>query len=127
MDHDGTRDYVQVKLYGSPHGVVKHMVRVQDKIQHGLDGLHGEQVAMFISRCLRIFEMRFMLSRPPGPFFHVSLYHHTIPISPQDAAGVVMDGMSNVGPDQLSHFFNELLCGAVAAGSLTVSCQWIPW
>jgi len=35
--------------------------------------------------------------------------------------------MSNIGPDQLNHFFGELLCGAVAAGSLHAVVNGFLW
>ena len=43
---DGTHEYVQVKLYQSPSGVVQHMRKVQQKILDGqLNGIGDEHVS----------------------------------------------------------------------------------
>ena len=46
------------------------------------------------------------------------LYDKPIQVSSQRAADLVTEGMGNVGPDQLGHFFDELLGGCLVAGSL---------
>ena len=55
------------------------------------------------------------------------IYDKNIPIDAHGAAGIVSEGLSNVGPDQLNHFFNELLGGALAAGSLHAVVNGFLW
>jgi len=115
----GAYEYVQVKLYGSASAVVSHMLDVQQKtIDSRLIGVDGETVR-------RVFfavpdDIRPDVLRLAGR--HESLadmvYSKGVPISAKDASGLVTDGMASVGPERLTHFFSELLCGAAAAGAL---------
>ncbi len=127
FDHDGVRDYIQVKLHGNAHGVVRHMVKVHEKVLHGLDGLHGEQVNHVYFAVPADIHDEVQRLVEHHDLSHVSVYHQTIPICPRGAADIVNEGMCNVGPDQLSHFFNELLCGALAAGSLHAVVNGFLW
>lgn len=125
---DGLHDYVQVKLYDKPYGVVRHMLSVQQKVVDGkLIGVNDETVQhvfFAVPEDIRDDVQR-LAEKHPG--LSSMLYEKNIPINSHDAAGIVTEGMSNVGPDQLSHFFNELLCGAVAAGSLHAIVNGFLW
>lgn len=116
---DGAYDYVQVKLYGSASGVVRHMLDVRQKTFDGrLAGVDGETVSKVffaVPDDIRPDVLR-LAGRHEG--LTDMVYEKGIPISAKDASGLVTEGMASVGPERLTHFFNELLCGAVAAGAL---------
>ena len=116
---DGSHEYVQVKLYQSPSGVVRHMLEVQQKILAGqLGGIgdeHVSQVYFAVPEDIHDDILR-LAERHEG--LASMIYDKSIPISSKDAAGIVHDGLSNVGPEQLEHFFGELLCGVAIAGSI---------
>ena len=125
---DGSHEYVQVKLYQSASDVVRHMRHVQHKILEGtLTGVGDEQVGQIFfavpddihDDVLRLAE------RYPG--LAEMVYRETIPITASDAAQVVQDGLMNVGPEQLTHFFGQLLAGAAVAGSLHVAVNGFLW
>jgi len=116
---DGTHEYVQVKLYQSASGVVRHMKEVQQKVLDGsLEGIDREKVSMVYFAVPEDIhdDVRRLAEQHAG--LKEMVYDKSIPISPSDAAKVVNEGLSTVGPDQLTHFFGELLRGAVIAGSL---------
>ena len=116
---DGSHEYVQVKLYQSASGVVQHMKDVQQKILEGkLEGVSQEKLSkVFFAVPDDIHEdVRRLAARHEG--LSAMVYDKSIPISSTDAAKMVHEGLSNVGPDQLMHFFGQLLQGAVIAGSL---------
>ena len=56
-----------------------------------------------------------------------SIHVLPIPIDTHAAADIVKEGIVNVGPEQLEHFFDELLAGAVAAGSLHALVNGFLW
>src|SRR5579863_688298 len=115
---DGAHEYVQVKLYSDAQKVVGHMVKVQEKVASGLiEGCNHETVqqinfAVPADIADKVRELKANYSQ-----LH-SMRVLPIPIDAQAAADVVKEGLGNVGPDQLAHFFHELLGGAVTAGSL---------
>jgi hypothetical protein len=124
---DGAYEYVQVKLYGNPHKVVALMCEVQDKVARELikgragDTVHAIDFAVpaDIAEKLNRLKERY-------PELH-SMRVISIPIDAHAAADIVKEGMSNVGPEQLSHFFHELLSGAVTAGSLHAIVNGFLW
>jgi len=124
---DGAYEYVQVKLYADPNDVVKHMLKVQEKVANGwINGCAGETVhqidfAVPADLAERVNELK--EHYPQLESMHIL----PIPVDAHTAADVVKEGMSNIGPDQLSHFFNELLGGAVAAGSLHAVVNGFLW
>ena len=125
---DGLHHYVQVKLYANPHGVVRHMLKVHERVLDGdLLGVNDEtvnHVFFAVPDDIRNEVCR-LASAHDG--LADMLYDKSIPINAYDAAGLVTDGISNVGPDELGHFFDELLGGAVAAGSLHAIVNGFLW
>jgi hypothetical protein len=115
---DGAFEYVQVKLWGSASGVVGHMQDVQKKaLNGGLTGINRESVSKVffaVPDDIREDVMRLAQKHDVADM----IYHTTVPISSEDASRLVQDAMASVGPEQLTHFFSELLKGAVAAGAL---------
>jgi hypothetical protein len=115
----GAYDYVQVKLYGSASGVVQHMLSVQQKAFDGrLTGVDRETVSKVffaVPDDIRPDVLR-LAGRHEG--LTDMVYDKGVPISAKDASSLVTEGMASVGPERLTHFFSELLCGAVAAGAL---------
>jgi len=126
---DGLQHYVQVKLYDKPYGVVRHMLKVQRKIaaqtitgidhHTPVDHIYFAVPEDIKGEVLRLAEKHDGLSS--------MIYEKSIPIDAHSAKGIVAEGMSNIGPDQLNHFFGELLCGAVAAGSLHAVVNGFLW
>ncbi len=125
---DGLHEYVQVKLYTDPHKVVAHMLKVQQKVLDGrLTGVDNEMIhRVYFAVPEDISEQVHRLA-DTHPGLSDMLYEKNIPISAHGAADFVTEGMSNVGPDELSHFFHELLGGAVAAGSLHAIVNGFLW
>jgi len=115
---DGAHEYVQVKLYGDAQKVVQHMVKVQEKVVNGLiEGCDHETVqqidfAVPADIADKVRELKDKYSQLQ------SMRVLPIPIDAQAAADIVKEGLGNVGPDQLAHFFHELFAGTMAAGSL---------
>jgi hypothetical protein len=124
----GLHEYVQVKLYHSPRGVVQHMLAVHEKLLEGsIKGVGHETVQKIyfaVPEDIRDDVLR--LAKQHDGLAEM-LYDKSIPITSRDAAGLVTEGMSNVGPDQLGNFFNELICGAAAAGSLHAAVNGFLW
>lgn len=124
---DGAYEYVQVKLYANPHDVVRQMLKVQEKVDHGwISGCAGDTVhqidfAVPADIAERVNDLKDCHSELD------SIRVLTIPINAHRAADFVREGMSNVGPDQLGHFFDELLGGAIAAGSLHAIVNGFLW
>ena len=125
---DGMHHYVQVKLYSDPHKVVRQMIKVQERLLDGdLLGVNHEtvgQVYFAVPEDIKD-EVQRLANAHEG--LSEMLYDKHIPINAKDAADLVTEGMSNVGPDKLSHFFHEMLGGAVAAGSLHAIVHGFLW
>lgn len=124
---DGSHEYVQVKLYSSASGVVSKMREVQDKLTNGLiEGCNGEAIERIDFAVPEDIadHVRRLADRYPEL---ASVEIRTIPISTDAAADFVKEGLGNVGPEQLSHFFDELLFGAVTAGSLHALVNGFLW
>ncbi len=118
---DGLHEYVQVKLYDDAHGVLEHMLDVQQKVAagaiiKGVDKVTPVQHIFFaVPEDIKDDVQRLAEQHPGLPSM---IYDTSIPIDAHSAANIVTEGMNNVGPDQLEHFFGEMFHGAVAAGSL---------
>jgi hypothetical protein len=125
---DGTFQYVQMKLYGSARHVVEHMADVQQKAVAGtLTGVGNDTVSKVFFAVPE--DIRADVIRLAGQHDGLAELVHdkSIPINARNASALVTEGMSNVGPDQLKHFFGQLLCGAVAAGALHAVVNGFLW
>jgi hypothetical protein len=116
---DGVVQYVQVKLYGSASGVVRHMLEVQQKAINGeLAGVDSEAVSkVFFAVPADIHPDVIRLAGKHEGLADM-VYDKAIPISAKDASHLVNQGLANVGPRQLKHFFGEWASGAAAAAAL---------
>jgi len=115
---DGSHDYVQVKLYTGPSAVVQKMREVQEQLAAGeVDNAHGELVKhVYFAVPEDIKEGVQRLAEKHG--VADMLYDKTIPIDASRGAALVHEGMNHVGPEQLEHFFSELLVGTAVVGSI---------
>lgn len=52
---------------------------------------------------------------------------HTVSITAAAAGSIVEEGLSNIGPGELSHLFDELFCGTLAAASLHALANGFLW
>jgi hypothetical protein len=125
---DGLHQYVQVKLYDNPYGVIRHMLKVQQKVMdEKLLGVNHEVVKHVYFAVPEDIKDDVLRLAEKHPGLSSMMYDKSIPISSHGAADIVREGMSNVGPDQLGHFFHELLGGAIAAGSLHAIVNGFLW
>ncbi len=113
-------EYIQVKLYGDAHGVIRHMLDIQQKILAGaIKGVDHETPVDHIYFAVPQDiegEVRRLAENYAG--LSEMVYGQSVPIDAQSAADIVKEGMSNVGPEELSHFFHELLGGALTVVAL---------
>jgi hypothetical protein len=120
-------EYVQVKLHASASKIVSYMRIVQEKVANSsIEGWHSETVHNIdfaVPEDIADHVRHLAANYPELHDMHVL----PIPVSPAVAADFVKEGMSNVGPEQLGHFFHELLGGAVAAGSLHALVNGFLW
>ncbi len=113
---DGTTEYIQVKMYSNAGGVLKHMEKVQAKLDAGeITGLNGEVVT----------DIDFAVSsniadEVSAKAQELGLDIDVIPVemTADEAANVVQDGVDNLGPDALENFFGELFGAAVTTTAL---------
>ncbi len=130
VPHEDGLQYIQVKLYSDPHGVVRHMVKVHQDVLNGtIKGVDHvtpvEHIFFAVPEDIKGDVQRIVADRHPELLSMI--YDKSIPIDAHGAAAIVSEGICNVGPDQLSHFFHELLGGAVAAGSLHAVVNGFLW
>lgn len=128
--HPDGWQYIQIKLYSDPHGIVRHMHRVHEKVLagsiKGVDHITPVDHIYFAVPADIHDDVREIIA-DRHPELLSMLYDKSIPIDAQSAADIVSEGIGNVGPDQLSHFFHELLGGAIAAGSLHAIVNGFLW
>ena len=125
---DGVFQYVQVKLHASASGVVRHMIDVRNKALGGaIEGIDGETVNKVLFAVPD--DIRADVLRLAGKHDGLAelVYEKSIPISARNAGVLVTEGMSNVGPDQLKHFFGQLLCGVTTAGAIHAVVNGFLW
>ena len=120
--------YVQVKLYGNASGVVDHMRSVHEKVLAGAyTGVNGEPVTQIVFAIPTNIHGDVQRLVSDDPALAAMLYETPVPINSDQAAQLVKDGMTNVSQGEFSQFFNELLGGAVIAGSLHAAVNAFLW
>jgi hypothetical protein len=125
---DDAFQYVQVKLYGSASGVVQHMRSVQEKVLAGAyTGANGEPVRQIVFAVPKNIHAEVQRLVGDDPALAGMLYETPVPINADQAAQLVKDGMTNVSQGELTQFFNQLLGGAVIAGSLHAAVNAFLW
>jgi len=125
---DGASEYVQVKMRMNPSDIVEEMLKVQRDVGNGVvTGLHGETVhqVKFAVPYDIADRVHYLSEQHDG--LPSMLHETTIPISSSEAADIVKAGLGNVGPAELGHFFDELMGGAFAAGSLHALVNGFLW
>lgn len=125
VDKGDVHEYVQVKLYSDPAKVVERMREVQEKCDR-LAGWNGEAIdhvdfAVPESIADRVRELAGGYPELDG------MRVLSIPISAMQAGDIVKEGLANVGPGEFAHFFDELLGGILAAGSLHALANAFLW
>lgn len=126
---DGLFEYVQVKTYSDAHDVVEKMLEVQKKVAgraiSGVDHVTPvDHIYFAVPEDIRD-EVQQLANDHPG--LSGMLYDKCIPVDADAAGAFVKEGISNVGPEQISHFIEELLGGAVIAGSLHAAVNGFLW
>ncbi len=129
VPHADGLQYVQVKLYSDAHGVVHHMLNVHEKVQAGsIMGVDGEPVKhIFFAVPEDIKGDLHRIVAEHHPDLQSMIHETSVPIDAHSGASIVREGMCNVGPHQLCHFFRQLLGGAVVAGSLHAAVNGFLW
>lgn len=125
---EGEHEYVQVKIYTNPGKVVQQIQKVQEKLDQGLiEGVDGETVEHISFAVPENIadEIRQRIADSFPELIDVKL--RTIPLAASAAADLVEQGLNNVGPGELEHLFDELLGGAVTAGSLHAIVNGFLW
>lgn len=123
----GAYEYVQVKLYGSASGVVRHMLDVQEKALNGtLTGVGEETVSsVFFAVPNDISEDVIRLAgRHEG--LADMIYERGVPISAKDASGLVTEGMASVGPERLTQLLRRVAVRSRRRRSIARGCEWVP-
>ncbi len=120
-------DYVQVKLYAEPHGVIKHMLSVQEKVVRGLEGYKGHMVDRVDFAVPADIADKVRELKDQYPQLESMQVLTINKINAHEATGIVQEGMGNVGPEELENFFGELCGGALAAGSLHALVNGFLW
>lgn len=114
---DGVTEYVQVKIYSSAERALEKMQEVTQKVADGkiFDGDTPVTHVDFAVNADIAEKLQQLAAAQPGL---ADVKIHTIPITEHDAASVVGESIANVGPEGMSHLFQELLGGTVAVGCL---------
>lgn len=114
--HDAT-EYIQVKIYSSADHALKMMEEVSLKVADGrvFDGDLQVRHIDFAVNADIADELRRLAAVHPEL---AGIKIHDIPITEHDAAEIVGDGIANIGPEQLSNLFDQLLGGAISAACL---------
>lgn len=113
----GATEYIQVKIYSSADRALKMMEEVTSKVSEGriFDGdLQVGHIDFAVNSDIADDLRRLAAARPELADVRI----HAIPITEHEAAGIVSEGIANVGPDQISNLFDQLLGGTVSAAGL---------
>ena len=113
----GATDYIQVKIYSSVQHALAMMQEVQRKVLAGsvLDGGNTVNHIDFAVNEDIADQLREVAARHPE-LADVRIY--SIPISDEAATQIVADGFANVGPEQITHLFEEWMGGTVSSAAL---------
>lgn len=114
--HEAT-EYIQVKIYSSAGHALQMMEEVARKVAEGrvFDGDLPVTHINFAVNADIADDLRRLAALHPEL---ANIKIHAIPITEHEAAGIVGEGIANVGPDQLSNFFDQLLGGALSAACI---------
>lgn len=113
----GVTEYIQVKIYSSAHDALSMMHEVARKVADGkiFDGeMPVNHIDFAVNEDIAEELRRLASTKSELAGIHI----HAIPISEHEAAGLVWDGVANVGPEQLSNFFNQVFGGTLSAACL---------
>ena len=113
----GATEYVQVKIYQSADQAVDMMQEVQRKVATNMisDGsLPVEHINFAVNEDIAAAVRERAAQHPE--LLGIKVY--AIPLSNPDATSTVVEGFSNVGPDELVHLFDEWFAGSVSAACL---------
>jgi hypothetical protein len=111
-------EYVQVKIYASADKALRAMLEVQKKAASGVitDG-NGHIVN----------HINFAVNKDIAKALQEKAAHHPelanvkiyeVPVTNEDATGLVADGFNNVGPNEVAHLFSEWFGGTLSAACL---------
>jgi len=124
---DGAYEYVQVKLLAQPGSVIREMRDVQEKVAQGLvEGCAGDTVQRIDFAIPADMVERVNLLKEQYPELQ-SMRVLSIPISTTGAGDYIKESMREVGPNELFQFFDELVGGTLAAGSLHAMVSGFLW
>lgn len=113
----GATEYVQVKMYQSADKAIEMMQEVHRKVAASMisdGGLPVEHINFAVNEDIAA-AVRDKAAQHPEL---LGMKVYAIPLSNADATSTVVDGFSNVGPDELAHLFNEWFAGSVSAACL---------
>lgn len=114
---DGAAQYVQVKMYQDPVGIVEHIQDVQAKLQVPGQITDGERAVEAIDFAIPANTVEPVQAQLPElGLEQVNL----IPMegSTGEAGDVVQAGFDHVGPEALEHLFGQLLGAGISAAAL---------
>lgn len=128
ITHDGTREYVQVKIYKDPADVIREMRKVNEGILSGsiagVDGEVVESISFAVPENIAADIHDQIADRYPEL---IDIKIHTVSTTAGAAGKIVEEGLSSIGPGELAHLFDELLCGTLAAASLHALANGFLW
>ena len=100
----------------------------QEKVLAGAyTGANGEPVRQIVFAVPKNIHAEVQRLVGDDPALAGMLYETPVPINADQAAQLVKDGMTNVSQGELTQFFNQLLGGAVIAGSLHAAVNAFLW
>jgi len=117
VDHSPEPRYVQVKMYSDADRVLRQMRDVQTEVAKG--GIKdGEKVVSQVDFAVPSDIHEEVVNAASNDPILQSIKIRPINLTAEEAGDIVYEGVNNVGPDALEHFFGELLGDIAMAGSL---------
>jgi len=117
FDHEnGTTQYIQVKTYSNPDGVISHMKEVNQKLSEGVIISDGEQIVEKIDFAVPADIAEQVRERA----LELGIESTIIPINmtAEEAKNIVETGFNNVGPEAISNLFGALFGASVPSAAL---------